>query len=598
MNRDAGIVKQGGMSLVLALILLCLSGARAQTGELTGEYNEAYYVLNSLNAGLSDEPVNLQTPQAALEYFVLRARANDFAAAARALNLNLLPESEQLARAPALAEQLYIVLDRKNIINWDEVSDRPDAQAETVPGASNPVAGQPRRSVLLDTEEIDGRDIAVRLQRVRVGESAPVWVFSPNTVENIPALFDQFGPGPIDRAMPEWALARPFVGVPLWEWGALLLLILLCAGVGWAAGKLSEWLFRRSKSGLVTVVTGRLLRPVAFAVAFGLLFALTSGGLLLSGAVLGVMRPLTWVLFIGALTWVGMRLIALFTERFERRSKGVLEEGYDDRAQKQLTVLSIVRRVFIFLIVLVGFGVGLSQFTSLQLLGTTLLTSAGIASVVIGIAAQPVLGNIVAGIQLAITQPVRIGDSVYIEENWGYVEDLGYTFAQVRTWDDRRLLVPLRYLVTEPYENWTLDDAHITKPIYLYADYRVDVGKVREKFTELLKASDDWDERQEPTVQVTSVSDDAVEIRALCSAKDPAAAWSLHCELRERMVAYLQDLEQGRYLPQRRLILQNETGTSSETSFETSSGRAVSRASTPKNPTSEKSTSQTSVTSS
>ena len=587
MNWGTGLAGKGRTFPVLALLLLCLTGVYAQTGELAGEYNEAYYVLESLNAGLSDEPVNLQTPQAALEHFVLNARADDFAAAARALNLNLLPESEQAARAPELAEQLYVVLDRKNIINWDEVSDRPDAQSETVPGASNPVAGQPRRSVLLDTETIDGRDIAVRLQRVRVGESAPVWVFSPNTVENVPTLFDQFGPGPIDRTMPEWALARPFVGVPLWEWGALLLLILFCAGVGWAAGKLSEWLFQRSNSGLVTVVTGRLLRPVAFAVAFGLLFTLTSGGLLLSGAVLGVMRPLTWVLFIGALTWVGMRLIALFTERFERRSKGVLEEGYDDRAQRQLTILSIVRRVFIFFIVLVGFGVGLSQFTSLELLGTTLLTSAGIASVIIGIAAQPVLGNVVAGIQLAITQPVRIGDSVYIENNWGYIEDLGYTFAQVRTWDDRRLLIPLRYLVTEPYENWTLDDAHIIKPIYLYADYRVDVEKVREKFADLLKASDEWDERQEPTVQVTSVSDDAVEIRALCSARDPSTAWTLHCELREQMVAYLQQLEQGRYLPQRRLILQNETGTSSETS----SGRAVSRTSAEKS-NSDKATSQ------
>ena len=571
--------------MCLVLLVLLWQGAYTQTGELTGEYNEAYYVLESLNVGLSDEPVNLQTPQAALEHFVLNARVDDFSAAARVLNLNLVPESEQAALAPGLAEQLYVVLNRKNLINWDEVSDRPDAQTQTLPGASNPVAGQPRRSVLLGSETIEGRDVAVRLQRVQVAESAPVWVFSPNTVENIPVLYEQFGPGPIDRALPEWTTTRLFFEVPLWEWGALLLLILLCAGVGWAAGKLSEWLFQRSEQGVVTFVTGRLLRPVAFAVSFGLLFALTSGGLLLSGAVLGVMRPLIWILFIGALTWAGMRLIALFTERFERRSKGVLEEGYDDRAQKQLTILSIVRRVFIFLIVLVGFGVGLSQFTSLQLLGTTLLTSAGIASVIIGIAAQPVLGNIVAGIQLAITQPVRIGDSVYIENNWGYIEDLGYTFAQVRTWDDRRLLIPLRYLVTEPYENWTLDDAHIIKPIYLYADYRVDVEKVREKFAELLKASDEWDERQEPTVQVTSVSDDAVEIRALCSAKDPSAAWSLHCALREQLVAYLQDLEQGRYLPQRRLILQSETETSpgetsrasaSETSL---SGKSASRAS-------------------
>lgn len=122
--------------------------------------------------------------------------------------------------------------------------------------------------------------------------------------------------------------------------------------------------------------------------------------------------------------------------------------------------------------------------------------------------------------QIAITRPVRIGDSVCIEGNWGYVEDLRHTFEIVRTWDDRRLVLPLRYLVTEPYEDWTFNDTHIVKPIYLYADFGVDVDAVRERFEELLRASDEWDERQEPTLQVTSLGDDAVEIRALCSAKD------------------------------------------------------------------------------
>ena len=120
----------------------------------------------------------------------------------------------------------------------------------------------------------------------------------------------------------------------------------------------------------------------------------------------------------------------------------------------------------------------LSQFTSLQLIGTTLLTSAGVAGLIFGIAAQPVLANIMAGVQVAITQPVRIGDSVFIEDNWGYVEDLRYTYAVIRTWDERRLVIPLRYLISEPYENWTLKDAHLIKPIYLYADYRTDVQKI------------------------------------------------------------------------------------------------------------------------
>ena len=551
----------GATVMGLMLLMHAALYANAQTmnnaGALSADTHSAYYQLTHLNQGLPPAPeaINLQTPQAALEFFVLRSRERVFAEAARVLNLNLVPAQSQASVAAELAEQLFFVLDSQRLIQWDDVSDRPDAQVQVVPGSSNPLAGEPLRSVLIGSLRIDERDIAIRLQRVRVANEAPVWVFSANTVENIPALYELYGPAPMDTWLPAWLTARPVFGVTLWEWGALLLLIAFCALLGWLAGRLSESIAKNA-GGMVATLAMKLVRPVAFAVAFGLLFTLTSGGWFFSGSVLSVLQPVLWVLFIAVLTWAGTRVISLFTRRFERQSENIVKEGYNEHAQQQLTALSVARRIFIFVVILLGFGVGLSQFTSLELLSTTLLTSAGIASVIIGIAAQPVLSNIVAGVQVAITQPVRIGDSVFIEGNWGYVEDLRYTYALVRTWDERRLVLPLRYLVSEPYENWTLKDTHIIKPIYVYTDYRVDVQKIRDKFTALLKASDAWDERQTPMVQVTAVMKDAVEVRALCSAKDPSAAWTLHCELREALLAYVQQLEDGAYLPRQRVQLQ------------------------------------------
>lgn len=538
----------------------------ATPGALVGEHAAAYYLLERLNAGLppADPPPNLQTPQAALEHFVLRSREGDWQGAARALNLNLIPEGEQARRAPELARRLYALLDRRNLIAWDEVPDRPDGLVEALPGTSDALAGEPRRSLELGVLDLGERDARIALQRVRVQDAAPLWVFSPQTVENVPALYDRLGPGPVDRWMPQWARRRLLGEVPLWEWGALLLLVLASLALGRLVARLLWGWWRRTGGGTPARLLEALARPLALTVATVVLFATSSSEVLFSGGLLRFLQPLFWVLLVAAVTWLGMRAFSIASERIGERFVSGIEQHDSERARKHRTALSVVRRVFIFLVVLVGFGVGLSHFTSLELVGTTLLTSAGVASVVLGIAAQPVLGNIVAGLQLALTQPVRIGDSVYIQDNWGYVEDLGYTFAVIRTWDHRRLMIPLRHLVTTPYENWSIKDAHMVQPILLYADYRVDVQRVREKFEELLRDDERWDERQDPVVQVTAVTDEVVEIRALCSAADPVAAWYLHCDLREALLAFLRDLDGGAFLPRRRLELSGVSGEARE----------------------------------
>jgi small-conductance mechanosensitive channel len=143
---------------------------------------------------------------------------------------------------------------------------------------------------------------------------------------------------------------------------------------------------------------------------------------------------------------------------------------------------------------------------------------------------------------------------VYFQGDWGFVEDITYTFITIRTWDQRRVVVPLDYLISHPIENWSRTDKHLIKPVHLYADYNVDVEAIRQKFKELLREDEDWDERSEPVLHVTNLTEETVELRALCSAADPMRAWYLHTRMREQLLNFLRELEDGRYLPRRRLV--------------------------------------------
>jgi small-conductance mechanosensitive channel len=197
---------------------------------------------------------------------------------------------------------------------------------------------------------------------------------------------------------------------------------------------------------------------------------------------------------------------------------------------------------------------GLSEFTNMEGLGRTLLTSAGIASVVLGIAAQPILGNIIAGVQVAVTQPVRIGDTVMMEGDWTTIEDLRYTYAVLKTWDERRLIVPMRLLITEIVENWSHTETHQTSVVYLYVDYGADIDAIREKFIALVKANDLWDGDTDPEMVTVSLSENTIKLRGSMASDGPMSAFYLECQVREKMLHYLYH-EQKAYLPAERLIL-------------------------------------------
>jgi len=172
-------------------------------------------------------------------------------------------------------------------------------------------------------------------------------------------------------------------------------------------------------------------------------------------------------------------------------------------------------------------------------IGVSILASAGIAGIVIGFAAQKALGNLIAGIQIAIAQPVRLDDVVIIENEWGWIEEINLTFAVVRIWDLRRLIVPISYFLEKPFQNWTRTKAELLGIVLIYADYSLPVKEIRDELSRILKESPLWDKKV-CGLQVTNMTEKTVELRALMSAADSSALWDLRCEVRERLLEFLQ----------------------------------------------------------
>ncbi|MCB0061507.1 MAG: hypothetical protein KDE19_05315, partial [Caldilineaceae bacterium] len=263
-------------------------------------YNEAYYVIDALNTGLAPapEPLNRQTPQATLELLILSSRAEEYDLAAHALNFNLLPMAEQVARAPELAQRLAYVLNEQYIIDWDNLPDRADGQKSVTPGTQDPLAGVPRRSILLGTLTVDERDVELRVQRVKAGDAQPVWVISPNTVENIDALYATFGPSPLGRMMPTWARTTLWSQTKVWEWLALILLLGVAALSGWIVWRVSHRLLRNADNGWLTELADEIRLPLALAVAVPTFYFPLSTYITLSGPFLSLIQPTFYVLLI------------------------------------------------------------------------------------------------------------------------------------------------------------------------------------------------------------------------------------------------------------------------------------------------------------
>jgi small-conductance mechanosensitive channel len=240
----------------------------------------------------------------------------------------------------------------------------------------------------------------------------------------------------------------------------------------------------------------------------------------------------------GAIGWLIVRGVEVVAEVLELRfAPGAVDEL---QARRVRTQIQVFRRIAIGIVAVITLGIMLMSFPSVRHLGVSLFASAGVAGLVAGIAARPALSNLIAGIQIALTQPIRIEDVVIVENQWGWIEEIGTTYVVVRIWDLRRLIVPLSYFIEQPFQNWTRRTTNLLGTVLVYVDYTVPVDEVRQELLRILKASGMWD-GQAWGLQVTDATAQTVELRALMSAPDSGKAWDLRCHVRERLIAFLQE---------------------------------------------------------
>jgi len=327
------------------------------------------------------------------------------------------------------------------------------------------------------------------------------------------------------------------VDLELELWTELLVAAAAVIAVGllaWSLTWLSVRIARRHDAGSVIAVNRLCRRPfvttvVAIAVqtAFQALDRVPSGFTQAAG--IAIVISACWLLTRALL--VGEEIL------FWRLRIDVADNRRVRRARTQIT---LVRRVLGVVVVLIALATVLMSFPQLRTFGASLLASAGVAGIIAGLAAQTTMSNMFAGLQLAFTDAVRIDDVVVVEDEWGWIEEITLTYVVIHVWDERRLVLPTNYFVTNPFQNWTRNHARILGAVVLYLDYATPLTELREYTEKVIKASPLWDQ-QAWVLQVTDTTETTMVVRVLASAPDGPKAWDLRCDIREALLAWLQE---------------------------------------------------------
>lgn len=277
----------------------------------------------------------------------------------------------------------------------------------------------------------------------------------------------------------------------------------------------------------------RALRVAAFFLLLQIVFRDIDPTLHLSPLLL----HLTALLTIASLTWLSTRAVQSIADTIVERHPIHLTDNL--AARRIHTQTRVLARSMNVLIIVVGTGMALMTLPLLRQIGTSLLASAGVAGLIVGFAAKPVLGNLLAGLQLAISQPIRLDDVVIVENEWGQIEEITGTYVVVRIWDQRRMIVPLQWFIEHPFQNWTRNSSELLGAVVLWVDYRLPLEPLRAEAQRLCHVFQEWDGRV-CVVQVTETNERAMQVRILVSAPDAARTFDLRCKVREGLLDFIQ----------------------------------------------------------
>lgn len=535
----------------LAAALLLVFTAVVAFAQNDTETEPFAFEVPAINEGLplAKPPLRLDTPRAALESFLNAIDADEVLRAAQTLNLSGIPEDERAERGSRLAMMLAYLLLHHDLIDWSEVPDQPDARV--LPDVQNTVNPYSRRAIQIGELTLDGRPVPISLQRFKVEGAEPVWLFAPFAVERVPDLYAASRPG----LLSEWIPLRErldTLGQPsLREWVIIALSLLVCLLVGiiiyWltkllarhVGWQLSRWL-RRAALPLSTMVAALIFR-------LGI-----TRLILLTGPIASYVDIGSELVAIVAGVWLmNLTLAAVTLSLSERYVVPLSTEDPSNRRVK--TGVYVVRRLTVVLIAVLSIGYILLRIGLFETFGVSVLASAGALGVIVAIAAQPLLGNMVAGLQIALSDPVRIGDVVMFDGHWATVEDISFAYTVLHTYRDTRLVVPHADFLSRAVENWSKDGEAVKRIVKLPVDYRIDVERIREE----VRAIVDQDPRltEPPTIEMVDVSEGSAVLWIWVPATTPATAWSLHNELREKLMRFLSDFQDGAYLPTKRHML-------------------------------------------
>ncbi|MCA1778482.1 MAG: mechanosensitive ion channel family protein [Xanthomonadaceae bacterium] len=520
--------------LLLATLGMCAAAEDSTVG--------TWFEIDQLNAGLGEPPDDLAraTPRETVSGFLRLTEQNRLDAAAHMLDLGHLDPAEQSSRGPELVRKLNEILDRTAAIDWGSISNRPDALLEA--GTSDtPQIGESRRSLRMRVLDLDRRPAEIRLNRVKAAEADPVWLFSAQTVRDIDALHARYGPGWLERKLPSVLRQEAFMGTRVWEWLVFPLIIGALIVLGIPVRRLTGWIGCAVPVGWINRAAVGMHTPLTIALMAIVGLVIMSSTMNFSGPFYRILVFTLVGLTIVGLTFAALRAIDTTLEVATEHFAALIDDSADHEKREMYTFIYALRRLVLLAAIVISIALLLTQLRLFDNVGVTLLASAGVITVILGIAGQTVFGNILASLQIAIAKPIRIGDAVEYDGKWAYVESIYFTFLVVRTWDGRRLVIPVQYFISHPFENWSMVDSCVTRSFSLKLDHSAQPDQLREVFDQLVEDEDRAIRDVMTMMVVSDHTEEYQEITFLATASNPSEAWMMHMKLRESMGNWIRE---------------------------------------------------------
>ncbi len=324
-----------------------------------------------------------------------------------------------------------------------------------------------------------------------------------------------------------------------WIYSALVVIasVFLARAAHYFFFRIAKRLAADTKSDLDNILVQHSEKPAKLIFPLGLLLAVLPATALPPRFI----EPMEQFLIVGLIAGIAWWIIGLTAVVEEMVAEKYRVNVADNLAARQVqTQVHVLRKIAVAIISIFALAVMLMTFPRIRQLGTSIFASAGLAGLIVGLAARSTLSNLIAGLQVALTQPIRIDDVVIVDGEWGWVEEINTTYVVVRIWDLRRLVVPLSYFIEKPFQNWTRVTADLLGTVFVYVDYTVPVDEVRKQLHVILESTPLWDGKVW-NLQVTNASERTIEMRALMSASNSEKAWDLRCFVREQLLRFLQE---------------------------------------------------------